>query len=723
MTDPAASELVSQPAPRPTTRGRFPHFPALDGLRGVAVLAAVLFDLGTRWAKGGHLGISTLFTLTGFLAMASLLAERGDGHPIGLGRFWTRRIRHVLGASLAVLALAVVFAFTAAAAIQRHDLAADGISALASVANWRFIAIHAPFGPPGNLSSPVRQFWALAVLGQVLLVVSVLMVVVVERANWSRQRLGAILAVLVVISTGLCIALHHSAPRVLYGSDTRAAEVLVGALLALVIYDPRITIRLAMPGPVRDTINAAGVVAGLVLVVVWMTVAPTNKYLLMGGLLLVALVSATVVLASIVPHGPVPWLLATPPLRWLGRVAIALYLVHWPVFVWVDHAHTGLRGNTLIVARLAAAAVGAVVLQVAYERARDHERTRQDEGRSRFELGLAALGVVAVVGALLAATLSGPAVGSTLVETAGGATSSTTSTTLSPLPVPTVAFYGDALASTLETSAKSWAARTGKIKVVDGVASPTCGIDRDQLVQDASGAAVPIPAECSTWDTQWATAVAATKPDIAVVVTGISELADHRQPADTAFVGPGDQGYDYQLLLLMHKAVEALAASGTKVIWLNLPQFQTGSGAPSDPARVAAFNKLLTSLGQELPGKVDVAGLGAWLAANGGPGAEPNQNGWGAAAADHVMVDYVAGQIAALWRAEHTPGPSTTTTAAPAASTTSITLPPAPAGVGGTTKTTKTTKAAKTTTTKAAASPKASKSTKTTKASRSTTTA
>ncbi len=381
MTDPASAE----PTTAAPVRGRFPHFPALDGLRGLAVLAAVLFDLGTRWVKGGHLGISTLFTLTGFLAMASLLAERGDGHPIRLGRYWNRRIRHILGTSLAVLAVAVVFAFTAAAAIQRHNLAIDGIASLASVANWRFIATHAPFAPPATLSSPVRQFWALAVLGQVLLVVSALTVALLERKQWTRQRLGGLLTAFVVVSTGLCIALHHSTARVLYGTDTRAAEVLVGCLLALIIYDPRVTIRLAMPGPVRETINAGGVVAGLVLVVVWMTVAPTNKYLLMGGLLLVALVSATVVLASIVPHGPVPWLLASPPLQWLGRVAIALYLVHWPVFVWVDRAHTSLTGNKLIAARLVVAAVGAVILQFAYEWVRDHERVRSAPGRGQVE--------------------------------------------------------------------------------------------------------------------------------------------------------------------------------------------------------------------------------------------------------------------------------------------------------------------------------------------------
>ncbi len=707
------TDLASVDTPAAPTRSRFPHFPALDGLRGLAVVAAVFYDLGTRWAKGGHLGISTLFTLTGFLAMASLLAERGDGHPIRLGRFWNRRIRHVLGTSLAVLAVAVVFAFTAAAAIQRHNLAADGIAALASVANWRFIASHAPFAPPATLSSPVRQFWALAVLGQVVAVVSVLTLALVERTGWTRQRFGALLAGLTVISTGLCILLHHHAARVLYGTDTRAAEVLVGCLLALVIYDPRVTIRLAMPGPVRETINAVGVVAGLVLVVLWMTVAPTNKYLLMGGLLLVALVSATVVLASIVPHGPLPWLLATPPLQWLGRVAIALYLVHWPVFVWVDHAHTSLTGTTLIAARLLVSAVAAVVLQLTYEQARSHERARSRDGRGALELRLAAVGVLAVAGALVAATVTGPAVGSTVLEATGQAPTTTApTTTLEPLPVPTVAFYGDALASTLEASAKSWAAQTGKIKVVEGVASPTCGIDRDELIQDATGAAVPIPAECSTWDTQWATATATNKPDIAVVVTGISELADHRQPTDTAFVGPGDKGYDYQLLLLMHKAVEALAASGTKVIWLNLPNFQSGSGSALQSDRVAAFNTLLTSLGQELPGQVTVAGLGSWVAANGSAAAEPSHDGWGAAAANHIVSDYLAGQIAAVWRAAHTNASTTTTTAAAGAPTSSVSIPPAPSGVDATTKTTKTTKTTRATKPAKASGAATTKSTK-----------
>ncbi len=689
-----STETTTEPA----THARLPRFPALDGLKGLAVLAVVAYDLGTHWARGGHLGVSTLFTLFGFLAMAGILAARGDGTGPGpgLGSFWRGRIERILGPSLVALAIAVAFGFAAAAAVQRQHLAVDGIAALLSVANWRFILDHQPFGPATNLASPARQFWALAVIGQVLLVVSILAALLLDRAHWARERLGAIFAVLIVLSTALCVVLHESPSRVLYGTDTRAAEVLVGCLLAVVIYDPRVTIRLAMPGPVRDTINVVGVLSGLALLALWARVGPYTPFVQDGGLLIVALISAAVVLAAIVPDGPVSWLLGTTPIRLVGRIAIVLFLVHWPLYVWIDENHTGLHGVTLVAARLAAAFAAAIVVQFVLERIRGRDTDPADGRLSRGRVAVGAVAVIAVVAGLVAVTVTRPqAEASTRVEAGGPTTTAFTG------PPPTVAFYGDAMASTLEAAAKSWGDRTGRIKVVPGVASPTCGIDRDQLVRAADGTEVPIPAECSTWDARWAAAVAADKPDVAVVVTGISELGDHRQPTDATDTGPGNQGYDYQLLLLMHKAVDLLSASGTKVIWLNLPPFTTESGPTSSADRIAAFNKLLTSVGKDLAKKVTVVDLATWTAANGGPGAEPSDQGWGASAANHVAVDFLAPQIEALWRAAHSKGPApTTTSSAPVVVTTPTTLPPPPGvgAIGKTPATTRTKRAASSTT-------------------------
>ncbi len=667
---------VAEPVPvagQTRSRSRFPHFPALDGLKGVAVAAIVVYDLGTRWAKGGHLGADTLFVLMGFLAMASLLTSRADDRGVRLKSFWTRRIRRIIGPTLVVLVLAVVFGVTAANAVQRDRLAGDGLSALTSLANWRMIQTHQGFGPATGFASPLRQFWLLSIVGQVVLVVSLLSVLLLDRLRWSRNRLAAILGVLLVISSTLCIVLHHSPARVLYGTDTRAAELLVGCVLAIVIYDPRITIRLAIAGPVRDSINAAGVVAGLFLLLAWVALRP-DKLVLMIGLLAVAVASAAVVLACIVPEGPVASLLSLPPLRALGRIAIALYLVHWPIYVWISPQHVRhLHGLKLMGVRLVVAFVAAVALQFAYERLRDRERTTPNP-RRLVAVGL--VGVILVAGALVAVTATGPKVGATRVDTA----SPTTTTEPAP-PPPTVAFYGDALASTLETAARSWAAQTGKIKVVEGVASPTCGIDREQKVHNAAGAVVDLPSECNTWDTQWGAAAASQKPDIAVVVTGISEVGDHLNNGEPNFVGIGNSSYQFQLYLLMHLAVDTLAKSGTKVIWLNLPNFVPKSGPASDPGKVLAFNKLLIDLAGK-DSHVTVEDLRAWIAANGGPGAEPSGSGFGPAAADHVVADFLGPKLTALWLAAGSGTTSSTSSTVGGGNVGTVTIPPPPAGVG-----------------------------------------
>ena len=56
-------------------RGRVP---ALDGLRGLAVVAVLLFHSQFSWARGGFLGVSAFFTLSGFL-ITSLLLDRAAG--------------------------------------------------------------------------------------------------------------------------------------------------------------------------------------------------------------------------------------------------------------------------------------------------------------------------------------------------------------------------------------------------------------------------------------------------------------------------------------------------------------------------------------------------------------------------------------------------------------------------------------------------------------------
>src|SRR3954463_15575274 len=128
MTATAQRSNVTQmgQAGAPPTRGaRLPHVGALDGLRAVSLIAVLLYHAGFGWAKGGFLGVSAFFTLSGFLITSLLIAEWRDTGRIDLRAFWGRRFRRLLPASLLTLGAVVLFGATVATGDQLGALRGD----------------------------------------------------------------------------------------------------------------------------------------------------------------------------------------------------------------------------------------------------------------------------------------------------------------------------------------------------------------------------------------------------------------------------------------------------------------------------------------------------------------------------------------------------------------------------------------------------------------------
>ena len=87
-----------------------------------------------------------------------------------------------------------------------------------------------------------------------------------------------------------------------------------------------------------------------------MTLPADHGFAYQGGLVVIGLVSATVLLALRRPSltGRAP---SVRPLVAVGAVSYGLYLFHWPVYVVLDEARTGLDGPALLGARLAVTTV------------------------------------------------------------------------------------------------------------------------------------------------------------------------------------------------------------------------------------------------------------------------------------------------------------------------------------------------------------------------------
>jgi peptidoglycan/LPS O-acetylase OafA/YrhL len=208
---------------------------ALDGLRGVAVLAVIAFHEGVL--GGGFLGVDIFFVLSGFLITGLLLPGRSSsrGRAGGLAAFWARRVRRLLPAMILLLLTIQVWLRVAAPASQWRLVNGQTQAALAYVGNWYAVVARSGYWEAGAEQTPLLHLWSLAVEEQFYLawplVVSVMLALGRGRVRRWMTALTLGLAVVSLAATPLIYRLYGQ-DRAYYGTDTRVGVILLGAALA-----------------------------------------------------------------------------------------------------------------------------------------------------------------------------------------------------------------------------------------------------------------------------------------------------------------------------------------------------------------------------------------------------------------------------------------------------------------------------------------------------------
>ena len=68
--------------------------PGLDGLRAIAIAGIVLYHMFPGAVRGGYLGVSMFFVLSGYLLSYTSMRKRGSG-AVNAPHFYLRRIRRI----------------------------------------------------------------------------------------------------------------------------------------------------------------------------------------------------------------------------------------------------------------------------------------------------------------------------------------------------------------------------------------------------------------------------------------------------------------------------------------------------------------------------------------------------------------------------------------------------------------------------------------------------
>ena len=187
---------------------RLAHRPALDGLRGAAVLSVLLYHTGVL--RGGWIGVDTFFVLSGYLITSLLLAEHDRTGGIALRAFWGRRARRLLPALFLLLAGVGLFGALVATAEARSVIRQDLWGALTYGSNWLDIVRGSGYWQTFAQPSPLAHIWSLAIEEQFYVVWPLVAWWALRRGG--ARRLATVAAATAIVSGATTAVVAHG-PR------------------------------------------------------------------------------------------------------------------------------------------------------------------------------------------------------------------------------------------------------------------------------------------------------------------------------------------------------------------------------------------------------------------------------------------------------------------------------------------------------------------------------
>ena len=338
----------------------------VEGMRALAVLAILGFHF--QWGSvfdGGFVGVDIFFVISGFLITGNLLREN-DASGFTFGGFYLRRIRRLFPALFAAVAAILLCGIAFSSPADLSSLAESALASIFSVANVYFWSKSGYFDAAA-IQKPLLHIWSLSVEEQFYLVWPALLFLAYKFGK--RAWLPALLAAIVIAGVATAeVQISLDPSTAFFLTPFRVNEFALGAICA--VLPP-----LANSKIHKEILSLAGLALVLYSIVVFteQTRFPGLASMIpCGGAALLIYANGGVIARLI---------LTNPVAAYLGRISYSLYLVHWPIAVFVFQSRgSGLDGKE----KLAMTAASLVLTVPMYYFVEQPFRTNAKSVRLRF---------------------------------------------------------------------------------------------------------------------------------------------------------------------------------------------------------------------------------------------------------------------------------------------------------------------------------------------------
>ncbi len=618
----------------PSTRRA--HQPALDGLRGVAVAMVLLFHGGVSWMTGGYVGVSVFFTLSGFLITGLLLSEHHETGHVSLGRFFSRRARRLMPASLLCLTLIAV-----AAAVGAFDglphVRRDILASLLQVANWNALSNGTSYADLIARSSgqlgPVDHFWSLSIEEQFYWIWPLVCLGLFRLRRRVSPAVSVVgLAIIFVVAAP--VVAHVWGPNAAYwATPARMGEILVGAALAALMSgrDWR--------GRYVPWLGLAGLVVIVLAGVTW----PADGGPAYHGWLGAFALASVALIVGLQPQSPLQRAFSVRPLVHLGRISYGVYLFHWPVIAIMTERRTGVGGWGLFAIWVT---VTLVIAELSFHLLEQPIRNRTAPVRVVATGMASAMAMVAVLVLIVVPVPDSVFSGSTDVPATFATTapptpqptppptsapsssegSSTTSVVATSTTVPAPAepvqmlLLGDSTAMALGEGMQVWAtARPAEVQLAS-LAAPGCGVVRGSVMFGDGGGV--FRSRCDeVLDRDLPQLLATTVPDVVAVMVTVPDTVERLWSDAEGPLHPTDARYAARMLADYRALSDELLAAGVAHIAWIAPPFPAANWLGSTTGEVnvadwAVYEDTLRAVAAEHPDVSTVVRVDEWFAAH-----------------------------------------------------------------------------------------------------------